>query len=107
MKLLNYLFFSMFGSVLESCELTGVCLLLPCIALTSQIMLINVTDLDISVSNIPITPRHGLFCVCPRPIRDCITIQHRLWLSERAQNDPYKASKYNVVYYNMCMIQSY
>ena len=29
MKLLNYLFFSMFGSVLESCELTGVCLLLP------------------------------------------------------------------------------
>ena len=25
MKLLNYLFFSMFGSVLESCELTGVC----------------------------------------------------------------------------------
>ena len=26
MKLLNYLFFSMFGSVLESCELTGVCL---------------------------------------------------------------------------------
>ena len=30
MKLLNYLFFSMFGSVLESCELTGVCLLLPC-----------------------------------------------------------------------------
>ena len=29
MKLLNYLIFSMFGSVLESCELTGVCLLLP------------------------------------------------------------------------------
>ena len=29
MKLLNYLFFSMFGSVLESYELTGVCLLLP------------------------------------------------------------------------------
>ena len=29
MKLLNYLFFSMFGSVLESSELTGVCLLLP------------------------------------------------------------------------------
>ena len=29
MKLLNYYFFSMFGSVLESCELTGVCLLLP------------------------------------------------------------------------------
>ena len=29
MKLLNYLFFNMFGSVLESCELTGVCLLLP------------------------------------------------------------------------------
>ena len=29
MKLLNYLFFSMFVSVLESCELTGVCLLLP------------------------------------------------------------------------------
>ena len=29
MKLLNYLFFSMFGSVLESCELTGACLLLP------------------------------------------------------------------------------
>ena len=29
MKWLNYLFFSMFGSVLESCELTGVCLLLP------------------------------------------------------------------------------
>ena len=29
MKLLNYLFFSMFGSVLESRELTGVCLLLP------------------------------------------------------------------------------
>ena len=29
MKLLNYLFFGMFGSVLESCELTGVCLLLP------------------------------------------------------------------------------
>ena len=29
MKLLNYLFFSMFRSVLESCELTGVCLLLP------------------------------------------------------------------------------
>ena len=31
MKLLNYLFFSMFVSVLESCELTGVCLLLPCL----------------------------------------------------------------------------
>ena len=29
MKLLNYLFLSMFVSVLESCELTGVCLLLP------------------------------------------------------------------------------
>ena len=29
MKLWIYLFFSMFGSVLESCELTGVCLLLP------------------------------------------------------------------------------
>ena len=29
MKLLNYLFFCMFVSVLESCELTGVCLLLP------------------------------------------------------------------------------
>ena len=29
MKLLNYLFFNMFGSVLESCELTGVSLLWP------------------------------------------------------------------------------
>ena len=27
MKLLNYLFFNMFGSVLECCELTGVSLL--------------------------------------------------------------------------------
>ena len=29
MKLLNYLFFNLFGSVLECCELTGVSLLLP------------------------------------------------------------------------------
>ena len=29
MKLLNYLFFNMFGSVLECCELTGVSLLWP------------------------------------------------------------------------------
>ena len=36
MKLLNYLFFSMFGSVLESCELTGVCLLLPWLQGLSQ-----------------------------------------------------------------------
>ena len=53
------------------------------ITLTLRIMSINVTYLDFSVSNIPITLRHGLFCVCPRPIRVCVTIQHRLWLSER------------------------
>ena len=29
MKLLNYLYFNMFGSVLECCELTGVSLLWP------------------------------------------------------------------------------
>ena len=29
MKLLNYLFFNLFGSVLECCELTGVSLLWP------------------------------------------------------------------------------
>ena len=67
------------------------------ITLTSKIMSINVTYLDILVSNIPITPRHGLFGVCSQPIRACIAIQHRLWLSERTQNDPYKASKCNVV----------
>ena len=32
------------------------------ITLRLQIMLINVTFLDILVSNIPITPMHGLFC---------------------------------------------
>ena len=77
------------------------------ITLTLQIMLINVIYLDISVSNIPITTRHGLYCVCPRPIRACITIQHRLWLSEHAQNDPCQRSNCNVVWYNVCMIQSY
>ena len=51
------------------------------ITLTLQIMLINVTYLDISASEFPITPRHG-FCVCPQPIRTSITTQHRLWLSE-------------------------
>ena len=35
------------------------------IIFTLQIMLINVTYLDVSVSNIPINPRHGLLCVCP------------------------------------------
>ena len=34
------------------------------ITLVLKIMLINVTYLDISVSNFHITPRHGLFCVC-------------------------------------------
>ena len=67
------------------------------ITLTVQIMLINVIYLDISVSNIHIIPRHGLFCVCLQSIRVCITIQHKLWLSEHAQNDPCKASKCNVV----------
>ena len=54
------------------------------ITLTLQIMSINVAYLDISASNIPITVRHGLFRVCPPPIRVCVTIQHRLWLSELA-----------------------
>ena len=43
---------------------------------------INVTYPDILVSNIPLTPRHGLFCICPQPIRVCIAIQHRLCLAE-------------------------
>ena len=53
------------------------------ITLTLQIMLINVTYLDISVSNIHIAAIHGLFCVCPQPIRTCVTIQRRLWLVVR------------------------
>ena len=43
----------------------------------------NVTYLNISVSNIPIIPRHGLFCVCLQPIRACVTMQRRPWLSGR------------------------
>ena len=88
-------------------SLCHVIIILFYIILTLQILSINVTYLDISVSNIPIAPRHGLFCVCPQPIRVCITIQHRLWLSEPAQNDPCKTSKCNVVWYNICRIQSY
>ena len=53
------------------------------ITLTLEIMLINVTYLDISVSNILITPRHGLFCVWPQPIRACVTIQRKLCLAGR------------------------
>ena len=53
------------------------------IILTLQIMLINVTNLGVSVSNISITLRRGLFCVRPQPIKACVTIQHRHWLSER------------------------
>ena len=79
-------------TIARDASLYYVIITLSYITLTLQIMLINVTYLDISVSNISITPRHGLFCVCPQPIRACITIQHRLWLSERAQNDPCKAS---------------
>ena len=37
MKLLNYLFFNMFGSVLECCELTGVSLLWTRIALANKV----------------------------------------------------------------------
>ena len=36
MKLLNYLFFNMFGSVLECCELTGVSLLWTRMALANK-----------------------------------------------------------------------
>ena len=53
------------------------------ITLTLQIMSINVTYLDISVSNIPIALMHALYCVCPQPVRVSLTIQHKLWLSER------------------------
>ena len=49
--------------------------LLPCFILPWHHKLINVTYPDISVSNIPITPRHRLFCVCPQTIWTCITIQ--------------------------------
>ena len=52
------------------------------ITFTLQIMSIKVTYPDIAVSNIPITLRRGSFCVCPQPIRVCVTIQHRLWFSE-------------------------
>ena len=50
------------------------------ITLTLQIMSINVTYLDISASNIPNIPRHGLFCVCPQPIRACIIIQDSMYI---------------------------
>ena len=53
------------------------------ITLTLQIMLIDVTYLDISVSNILITRRHGLFCVCLQSIRACATIQHGFRLAGR------------------------
>ena len=69
------------------------------ITLILKIMLINVTYLDISVSNIPITPRHGLFCVCLQPIRTCVTIltMRALIGWAHTQNDPCKASKCIVV----------
>ena len=54
MKLLNYLFFSMFGSVLESCELTGVCLLLPC---DDTVMQVNDMVVDASPRAVP-SPGH-------------------------------------------------
>ena len=63
-------------------SLCYVIITLSYITLTLQIMLINITYLDVSVSNIPITPRHELFCVCPQRIRVCVTIQQRLWLVE-------------------------
>ena len=84
-------------TIARDASLCYVIITLLYITLTLQIMLINVIYLDISVINIPKTTRHGLFCVCPQPIRACITIQYRLWLSEHAQNDPRKASKCNVV----------
>ena len=72
------------------------------ITLALQIMSIYVTYLDISVSNIPITLRHELSCVCPQPIRVCVTIQHKLWLSERTHRTILArlldAMRYNIMF---------
>ena len=62
------------------------------IASTLQIISINVTYLDISVSNIPITLRHGLFCVFPQPISLRCNTTQALIVWAHTQNDPCKAS---------------
>ena len=58
----------------EDVSLCCVIITLFYITLTLQIMLITVTYLDISVSNIPLTRKHGLFCVCLQPIRACVVL---------------------------------
>ena len=71
------------NTIARDASISYVIITLFYITLTLRTMSIKVTYLDISVRNIPITLRHGLFCVCPKPIGVCITKQHRLWLSER------------------------
>ena len=67
------------------------------ITLTLQIMLINATYLHISVSNIPITSKHGLFCMpAANQILHYNTSQ-ALIVWAHTQTDPCKASKCNVV----------
>ena len=65
---------------------------------TLQIMIINVTYVDISVSNIPITPKARII-LCMPPANQSLhynTTQALIvWM--QTQNDPCKASKCNVV----------
>ena len=49
MKLLNYLFFNMFGSVLECCELTGVSLLWPWLISENRARFLKIRDLSRSL----------------------------------------------------------
>ena len=67
------------------------------ITLTLQIMLINANYLHISVSNIPITPRHGLFCMPAANQSLHYNKSQALIVWAHTQTDPYKASKCYVV----------
>ena len=67
------------------------------ITLALQIMLINATYLHISVSNIPITPRHGLFCMPAANQSLHYNTSQALIVWARTQTGPCKASKCNVV----------
>ena len=95
-------------AIVRDASLCNVIITLFYITLTLQIILINVTNLDISVSNIPITLRHGLFCVCPQPIKACVTIQHRLWLSERTHRmilaRLLNATQYSIMLYDSVIL---
>ena len=86
-------------------SLCYVIIILFYITLTLQIMLINVTYLDISVSNVPSYPKAWIILRMPAANQSLhYNTTQALIVWAHTQNDPCKASNCNVLKDNVCMI---